>query len=210
MPLYNMAKCKCKLQTGKACPNNAKDGSVYCGRHQKCKTAKQCPSGKEMNAKTGRCIKSCAANKTRNEKGRCVNTIKTKKNLKSTYPICLKFHVVTNSESDEDNANVNAFSKEAKDLFIHAIEHIFVNDLEEFSTIKISNVKITLDKKYFIMNGTVPVKLDEEINGVKYETLTSFIEVIDDKSIWQMQFGNKENYIPDKGKQYKFKSVTYC
>jgi serine/threonine protein kinase len=35
-------------------------------------TAKSCPVGKELNPKTGRCIKQCASNETRNTQGRCV------------------------------------------------------------------------------------------------------------------------------------------
>jgi serine/threonine protein kinase len=34
--------------------------------------AKVCPPGKEINPKTGRCIKQCAPNETRNAQGRCV------------------------------------------------------------------------------------------------------------------------------------------
>jgi serine/threonine protein kinase len=35
-------------------------------------TTKSCPPGKEMNPKTGRCIKQCASDETRNAQGRCV------------------------------------------------------------------------------------------------------------------------------------------
>ena len=35
-------------------------------------TVKSCPPGKEINPKTGRCIKQCASNETRNAQGRCV------------------------------------------------------------------------------------------------------------------------------------------
>ena len=36
------------------------------------KPVKSCPPGKEINPKTGRCIKQCASNETRNAQGRCV------------------------------------------------------------------------------------------------------------------------------------------
>lgn len=36
------------------------------------KPIKTCPPGKELNPKTGRCIKQCASNETRNAQGRCV------------------------------------------------------------------------------------------------------------------------------------------
>jgi hypothetical protein len=36
------------------------------------KPVKACPPGKEINPKTGRCIKQCASNETRNAQGRCV------------------------------------------------------------------------------------------------------------------------------------------
>ena len=36
------------------------------------KSPMRCPPGKELNAKTGRCIKSCEPHQVRNEKGRCV------------------------------------------------------------------------------------------------------------------------------------------
>jgi hypothetical protein len=39
-------------------------------------TAKSCPVGKEINLKTGRCIKQCASNETRNAQGRCVKQTK--------------------------------------------------------------------------------------------------------------------------------------
>ena len=35
-------------------------------------TTKSCPVGKELNPKTGRCIKQCASNEIRNTQGRCV------------------------------------------------------------------------------------------------------------------------------------------
>ena len=35
-------------------------------------TSKVCPPGKEINPKTGRCIKQCASDETRNAQGRCV------------------------------------------------------------------------------------------------------------------------------------------
>ena len=35
-------------------------------------SVKACPPGKEINPKTGRCIKQCASNETRNAQGRCV------------------------------------------------------------------------------------------------------------------------------------------
>jgi 23S rRNA U2552 (ribose-2'-O)-methylase RlmE/FtsJ len=95
-----MPKCNCKLKSGEACPYNAKSGSLFCGKHQSCskenqikkspspkprssspkrkslspkrKSPSPCPSGKELNPKTGRCVTKCAPNQVRNEKGRCV------------------------------------------------------------------------------------------------------------------------------------------
>lgn len=206
-----MAKCKCKLQSGKACTYNAKEGSVYCGRHQNCKTVKQCPSGKEMNAKTGKCVKICAANKTRNEKGRCVNTTKKMNKQKKMYPFCLKFDVdiYDNDESNTpEKININSFSKEAKDLFRDAIERTFVKDVDNFIGITIKDIDITFtNDSYIIMNGMIPIKIDEE---TKYAvSFRDTVDTIDQKSIYQYKFANKD-YVPFKGKEYHFHSVNFC
>ena len=203
-----MAKCKCKLQTGKACPNNAKEGSSYCGRHQNCKTVKQCPSGKEMNAKTGRCVKICTANKTRNEKGRCVNTTK-KMNNQKMYPVCLKFDVDIYESNTPEKININSFSKEAKELFRDAIERIFVKDVENFIGIRIKDIDITFTTdSYIIMNGMIPIKIDVE---TKYDvSFRDAVDTISQKSIYQYKFANKEDHVPFNGKEYHFDSVEFC
>jgi serine/threonine protein kinase len=46
-------------------------------------TSKVCPPGKELNPKTGRCIKKCGPNETRNAQGRCVK--KTRRMLSKTH-----------------------------------------------------------------------------------------------------------------------------
>jgi len=50
----------------------AKDSLKPTAKATKKATAKSCPVGKELNPKTGRCIKQCASNETRNTQGRCV------------------------------------------------------------------------------------------------------------------------------------------
>ena len=48
-------------------------------------TTKSCPPGKEINPKTGRCIKKCGPNETRNASGRCVkNTTRRVKRSSSS------------------------------------------------------------------------------------------------------------------------------
>jgi serine/threonine protein kinase len=47
----------------------------------KSSATKACPPGKELNPKTGRCIKKCGPDETRNERGRCVkNTTRKAEN----------------------------------------------------------------------------------------------------------------------------------
>jgi hypothetical protein len=46
-------------------------------------TAKTCPPGKELNPKTGRCIKQCGSNETRNAQGRCVKKTRRYKSSSS-------------------------------------------------------------------------------------------------------------------------------
>ena len=206
-----MAKCKCKLQTGKACPNNAKDGSAYCGRHQKCKTAKQCPSGKEMNAKTGRCVKSCAANKTRNEKGRCVNATKTKN--QKMYPVCLRFDVSVYDDVYDDTPEkvyITTFPDELKFVFRDAIKSTFVKQIKDFIGITIKDIDITFkDDNYIIMNGVIPIKIDKE---TKYDiSFKDAIDVIDMKSINQLQYESGKSYISlNNGKKYFLTGVELC
>ena len=40
---------------------------------------KSCPPEKELNIKTGRCIKKCAVNEVRNASGRCVKNTTRKR-----------------------------------------------------------------------------------------------------------------------------------
>ena len=47
-------------------------------------TTKSCPPGKEMNLKTGRCIKQCASDETRNAQGRCVKKTRRHTSRSST------------------------------------------------------------------------------------------------------------------------------
>lgn len=46
-------------------------------------TANPCPAGKELNPKTGRCIKQCGPNETRNAQGRCVKKTRRHKSRSS-------------------------------------------------------------------------------------------------------------------------------
>ena len=44
---------------------------------------KECPDGKEINPKTGRCVKICEAGKIRDpETGKCIKNVKNVKNDK--------------------------------------------------------------------------------------------------------------------------------
>ena len=206
-----MAKCKCRLQSGKVCPYNTKDGSVYCGRHQNCKTAKQCPSGKEMNPKTNRCIKSCSVNKTRNEKGRCVNTTK-KMNKQKMYPICLKFTVNVYDESDDtpEKVYISTFTDELKNVFTDAIKNTFVKSVKDYIGITITDIDIKFkDDNYIIMNGVIPINIDTEtLSGASFKDT---IEVMDDKSIFQLQYESGKSYISfNNSKKYYLTSVEFC
>jgi hypothetical protein len=122
-------------------------------------------------------------------------------------PISLQFSVdLSEDENDEnENVDINSFTNEAKNLFIDTIKNQFTEQLYEVSSVKITNIKITVKNNLFILNGEIPVKLTDIVRGV---SLKKWIEAINEKSIWQMRYGPTNEYeVDSNGKKYKLVSV---
>jgi hypothetical protein len=212
-----MPKCNCKLKSGKACSYNAKSGSLYCGKHDSCsnrlkspKRKSPCPSEKELNPRTSRCVKKCSPQHTRNTStGRCVKLHKKNQSVQKMYPICLLF-VVTIYDSLE-TVNPSTLTKNAKALFRDGIENNFVQRLENVSGIRITDIKLAFtNDSSIIMRGLIPIPSNDKrlLYGA---TLSNWIEAINEKSIWQTKFGpNKDDFVESNEKEYKFDSVHQC
>ena len=172
-----------------------------------------CPEGKELNPRTSRCVAKCSPNQIRNEKGRCVspkrNQNELQKEAKKMYPICLRFYVVIN-DSDEI-ANPSTLTEDAKALFRDAIENKFVQRLEDVSLIRITDIKLTFTNDGIIlMKGLIPISSKDKrlLYGA---TLSSWIQAIDEKGVWQIGFGpNRDDSVISNGKEYNLFSVIQC
>ena len=224
-----MPKCNCKLKSGEPCPYNAKSGSLYCGKHKLCnknqspkraspkrassKRNSPCPSGKELNPRTNRCVAKCSPHQIRNEKGRCVSPKRNQpqhiSSGKKMYPICLRFYVVINESSEI--ANPSTLTEEAKALFRDAIENKFVQRLEDVSRIRITDIQLTFtNDSIILMKGLIPIPSNDKrlLYGA---TLSSWINAIDEKGVWQMGFGpNRDDSVISNGKEYNLFSVNQC
>lgn len=210
-----MPKCNGKLKSGKACSYNAKSGSLYCGKHHSHsnrmtspKRKSPCPSEKELNPRTSRCVKKCSPQHTRNTStGRCVKLHKRNQSVQKMYPICLLFSVYNSLET----VNPSTLTKNAKALFRDGIENKFVQQLENVSGIRITDIQLTFtNDTLIIMRGIIPISSNDKriLFGAP---LSGWIETINEKSIWQTKFGpNGDDFIESNGKEYAFDRVIQC
>jgi hypothetical protein len=177
-----------------------------------------CPEGKELNPRTSRCVKKCSPHHTRNTStGRCVKSRKSPKQNKNIhpqlgkkmYPICLRFYVIINYSSEI--ANPSTLTEHAKALFRDAIKNKFVQRLEDVSRIRITDIELTFtNDSLIIMNGLIPIPSNDKtlLYGA---TLSSWIQAIDEKGVWQIGFGpNRDDSVTSNGKQYNLFSVNQC
>ncbi len=125
------------------------------------------------------------------------------------YPICFLFGVYPEDEEDEELVNANALSDNAKALLKKTIEKECVNGFYA-SCFHVKNISITFQHDYNIrVEGTVDIdpKVKDECGG----TLKHWVEVVDDKSVWQWRYGpNNDYHVESNGKKYKLRSVYVC
>jgi len=65
-------------------------------------TAKVCPPGKELNPKTGRCIKKCGPGETRNAQGRCVKKTRRYKSSSTQSRTIRSKEILPNNPTPEE------------------------------------------------------------------------------------------------------------
>ena len=129
------------------------------------------------------------------------------KELNIQYDVCILFGVYP--EEDEERVNANALSDNAKALFSEKIEKECGQGFYA-SCFHIKNISITFQSDSGIkLTGTVDIDptVEDDCGG----TLQSWVEVIDEKSIWQWRYGpNNEYHVESNGKNYKLRSVYVC
>jgi hypothetical protein len=133
------------------------------------------------------------------------------------YDVCIFFGVYPEDEDEEDEddhedeeqVNANALSDSAKALFSEKIEKECARGFYA-SSFLIKNIAITfqLDNRIKV-TGTVDIDptVEDDCGG----TLQSWVEVVNDKSIWQWSYGpNNEYHVESNGKKYKLLSMYMC
>ena len=122
------------------------------------------------------------------------------------YPICFLFGVYPEDEEDEERVNAKVLSDNAKALLSEKIEKECAKGFYA-SAFHIKNISITFQCDAGIkVTGTVDIdpKSEDDCGG----TLQSWVEVVDEKSIWQWRYGvNDEYHVESNGKKYKLRSV---
>jgi len=128
---------------------------------------------------------------------------------KREYDVCIFFGVYPEDEEDEEHVNANSLSDSAKALFSEPIEKECARGFY-VSSFLIKNIAITFQSDHHIkVTGTVDI--DPTVEDEFGETLKGWLEVIDDKSIWQWRYGpNNEYHVESNGKKYKLRSVNVC
>ena len=124
------------------------------------------------------------------------------KELNIQYDVCILFGVYP--EEDEERVNANALSDNAKALFSEKIEKECSKGFYA-SCFHIKNIAITFQEGIKV-TGTVDIdpKVEDDCGG----TLESWVEVVNDKSVWQWRYGpNDEYHVESNGKKYKLLSV---
>ena len=103
-------------------------------------TAKSCPVGKELNPKTGRCIKQCASNETRNVQGRCVKQTKRIRSSSSSQR--------TRSQRSSSSSRSRSRSRNIKEDLLNQIfpELKKITPFTKVTTQKVTTQKV-IDKK---------------------------------------------------------------
>lgn len=123
------------------------------------------------------------------------------------YPICILFGV--REDEDEERVNANALSDNAKSLLSEKIEKECARGFYA-SSFFIKNIAITFQSDEGIrVTGTVDIdpKIEDDCGG----TLQSWVEVVNDKSVWQWSYGpNNEYYVESNGKKYGLRSIRLC
>jgi hypothetical protein len=129
------------------------------------------------------------------------------------YPICILFGVYPaddeEDEEDEERVNANSLSESAKALFSEKIKDECERGFYA-SSFLIKNIAITFKSDNGIrVTGTVDIdpKIEDDCGG----TLESWVEVVNDKSVWQWSYGpNNEYYVESNGKKYGLRSMYVC
>jgi len=129
------------------------------------------------------------------------------------YPVCIRFRVGIvdeNEREQDDDAKLNELTPAAKALFEQAIRKRFVSQLDESSGIVIRPTAVQFGEDEYIVLRAV---MDR--NPLTYKssgfTLAEWVEVINEKSIWQYSFGGDgERYVSSDGTLYKFTGVAVC
>ena len=125
---------------------------------------------------------------------------------KREYDVCILFGVYPEDEEDEEQVNANSLSDSAKALFSEKIKKECAKGFYA-SSFLIKNIAITFqDDRGIRLTGTVDIdpKVADDCGG----TLESWVEVVNDKSVWQWSYGpNNEYHVESNGKKYKLRSV---
>lgn len=128
------------------------------------------------------------------------------KELNIQYPVCILFGVYPEDEEDEERVNANALSDNAKALLSEKIEKECARGFYA-SSFHIKNIWITFQSDEGIrVTGTVDIDptVEDDCGG----TLESWVEVVNDKSVWQWCYGPGEDYhVESNGKKYKLRSI---
>jgi hypothetical protein len=135
----------------------------------------------------------------------CVNY---KKAHNSTEPfIILSFGVYNDSDEKED-VDTSALNEESKDIFRKYIKVSFVDKLNGYG------FYLTVHHIIFIDNGIDVIASYTENKKQFYEfhNLEDLIDILHQKSIWQVTFPNEQKTVNSGKNQYKFRSLhlTYC
>ena len=103
-------------------------------------TAQSCPVGKELNPKTGRCIKQCASNETRNAQGRCVK--KTRRIYRSSSSSSQR------TRSQRSSSSSRSRSRNIKEDLLNQIfpELKKITPFTKVTTQKVTDQKVTDQK----------------------------------------------------------------
>ena len=103
-------------------------------------TAQSCPVGKELNPKTGRCIKQCASNETRNSQGRCVK--KTRRIYRSSSSSSQR------TRSQRSSSSSRSRSRNIKEDLLNQIfpELKKITPFTKVTTQKVTDQKVTDQK----------------------------------------------------------------
>ncbi len=126
------------------------------------------------------------------------------------YPVCFLFGVHFVDDEESGRVNVNALSKKAKALLSEPIIKECSNGFG-VSDFYVKNISITFqDDANIRVEGSVDIDPKSESFGA---TLKEWVEVVDEKSIYQTMYGGptqSKYYVESNGKKYALRSVKMC